>query len=335
MELSAETVALEIDDASGIGAARRRASTIVSEAGLNEEFAGQAALAATELATNIHLHARRGRILLRPLENAGERGIEIRAIDSGPGMDVGRCLVDGSSTRGTSGVGLGAVRRMSTLFDVYSSEQKGTVVLARLWAKGAEPDGTPVVGAVCVPLRGEHLSGDAWTLCQSDSRSTLAVADGLGHGPLAAAASRTAMVAVQEHCSKSSVVQTLQATHAALRGTRGGAMHLAFIEHDGSREVRTASVGNVSAVIVDDQGQRSCVTQHGTLGLEVRKLQEQSHTLGSDALIVLHSDGITSHWRLDDFPGLRARHPSLIAGLLYRDFSRDRDDATVLVVRFP
>jgi hypothetical protein len=49
--------------------------------------------------------------------------------------------------------------------------------------------------------------------------------------------------------------------------------------------------------------------------------------------MVMFSDGLASHWSLDDYPGLRQRHPTLIAAVLYRDFSRRRDDVTVVVAR--
>jgi len=50
-------------------------------------------------------------------------------------------------------------------------------------------------------------------------------------------------------------------------------------------------------------------------------------------MLVLHSDGLVSHWSLDAYPGLAARDPSLIAGILYRDFTRGRDDVTVVVAK--
>ena len=45
------------------------------------------------------------------------------------------------------------------------------------------------------------------------------------------------------------------------------------------------------------------------------------------------SDGIGTQWNLQLYPGLRACHPALIAGVLYRDFFRVRDDATVVVIK--
>jgi hypothetical protein len=45
----------------------------------------------------------------------------------------------------------------------------------------------------------------------------------------------------------------------------------------------------------------------------------------------MHSDGLSSSWTLDKYPGLATFHPALIAAILYRDLSRHRDDSTVLV----
>jgi hypothetical protein len=42
-----------------------------------------------------------------------------------------------------------------------------------------------------------------------------------------------------------------------------------------------------------------------------------------------------SRWSLEDYPGLAARDPAVIAGVLYRDFSRRRDDVTVVVAAEP
>jgi hypothetical protein len=47
----------------------------------------------------------------------------------------------------------------------------------------------------------------------------------------------------------------------------------------------------------------------------------------------MYSDGLGSHWSLDDYVGLRQRRPSTIAAVLYRDFSRRRDDITILIGR--
>ena len=63
------------------------------------------------------------------------------------------------------------------------------------------------------------------------------------------------------------------------------------------------------------------------------KVQEFSYPFPSNALIILHSDGLTTHWNMDAYPGLIVKPPSLIAGVLYRDFQRGNDDVTVVAAR--
>ena len=46
----------------------------------------------------------------------------------------------------------------------------------------------------------------------------------------------------------------------------------------------------------------------------------------------MHSDGISTHWDPGQYPGLIARHPAVIATVLFRDFGRGNDDATVVVL---
>jgi hypothetical protein len=46
----------------------------------------------------------------------------------------------------------------------------------------------------------------------------------------------------------------------------------------------------------------------------------------------MHSDGLSARWDLRKNALLRSRHPAVIAGVLYRDHARPRDDATVVVL---
>ena len=80
------------------------------------------------------------------------------------------------------------------------------------------------------------------------------------------------------------------------------------------------------------------VNGHGISDLPVHSQQDIHVATSSEAtrqsyLDLIHSDGIGRHWTFDDYPGLIERHPALVAGVLYRDHQRGRDDATVVVVR--
>src|SRR5687768_10037593 len=130
-----DPVILPVTEPSQVGEARRAAAALAGRLGFDDRDAGKVALVVTEAATNLVKHARDGAVLLRPLDDAGAVGIEVLALDRGPGMaDVGRCLRDGFSTAGSPGNGLGAVRRLAAVLDIYSALGSGTALLARVWA---------------------------------------------------------------------------------------------------------------------------------------------------------------------------------------------------------
>lgn len=330
----AEPVAIAVADSSMIGEARRAAAHLARTLGFDETGCGNAAIVATEAAGNLVKHARQGTLLLRPLERGQALGIEVLALDSGPGMaDVARCLRDGYSTAGSPGTGLGAIARMASTFDIYSTVPGGTVLLARLWSES--PDGRGPTrfrtGAVSVPKAGEDVCGDAWTLEQVGGGARVLVADGLGHGPFAADAARTAVRVFRDNRDPDPG-ECLRAIHNALRGTRGAAAAVALVDLD-RQVIRYAGVGNIAGAVLAGGVSRSMVSHSGIVGHQARHFQEFLYPFPAGALLVMHSDGLASRWSLDAYPGLVAKDPALIAGVLHRDFQRGRDDATVLAAR--
>jgi hypothetical protein len=75
------------------------------------------------------------------------------------------------------------------------------------------------------------------------------------------------------------------------------------------------------------------VSLNGTVGYTIRKIQSFDYRWSHDSLLLMHSDGLATHWNLKRYAGLKSRRPGLIAGVLYRDNKRTRDDVTVLVAR--
>lgn len=324
---------IPMSDPSRVGEVRREASRLAEALGFDETQQGRIAIVATELSNNIVKHAREGEVLIRALNDTEAAGLELLGIDRGPGMpDVGRCLRDGFSTAGTQGMGLGAIRRMSDVFDIHSVPGQGTVVLSRSWIipPAAQTAGLDI-GAVCLPVRGESECGDAWDSVLEDDRFVIMLADGLGHGTFAAKASQEALRSFRDHATLPPK-DILTLAHSALRSTRGAAVSVAEIRRSPAG-VNYCGIGNIGGTLVDHQGTRSMISLNGTLGHEARKFQDFSYPWDDEMLLILHSDGLASHWTLQKLPGILARHPSIIAGALYRDFRRQRDDATVIVAR--
>lgn len=322
-----------IEENSQIGTARRAATDLARGQQFDNELAGKAGLAATECATNILKHAGHGRIMVRPIQCEDIGGIEIIALDKGPGIaDVGASLRDGHSTHGTMGGGLGALSRLSERFEIFTQSGKGTAIRLELWARPLPARPVAIeFGGVCVPKEGEPVSGDDWSAHLWRDQLTVLVADGLGHGILAHEAARAATTVLAEH-PQAEPRAILETAHGTLARTRGAAVAVAKLVASGERG-SFAGVGNIVARIEGSTGNRHLVSYNGTVGHTLRKLQEFAFPWPKGALLVLHSDGLGTHWDFSAYPGLTARHPALIAAVLYRDYDRGRDDVSVVVIR--
>ena len=323
-----------INHASDIAAARRAGQKLADELGFDDVQAGRLAIVITEAGTNILKHAGEGTLyVMRAQSGADMAGIDVLAIDDGPGIaDLAISIQDGISTAGTAGTGLGALRRQSDEFDVWSMRDRGAAFFMRLWRGSPPPEPCGIeIGALCVPMGGEDACGDGWAASCGRHGATLLGVDGLGHGPEAAKAAHAAIHALERRPS-AAPAEVLQAAHEALRITRGAALSVARIEYDGGA-VRFAGIGNVNGVVHDGATRRALVSHNGIVGANMRKVQEFTADCPPGAIVILHSDGVQTQWDLSDYPGLYARAPALVAGILMRDFIRRRDDAMVLVGR--
>lgn len=328
------TVSLPVTDASYISSARREVEALAHGIGLAGNETARAALVATELCTNLVRHGRGGHLLLQRLPTPSVTGLEMIAIDRGPGMrDVATSLRDGTSTAGTSGTGLGAIRRQSDEFDIVSTPGQGTAVLSRVWPGRTVPAEVGVqVGVVSVPKPGEQICGDSWGVQGSRTGAHALVADGLGHGPLASQAAEEARRLFMRGGSLAPGA-AVQKMHAGLQATRGAAVGVVALDLAASRAV-FAGIGNIAGLVVAGGNTRRFVSMNGIAGHAAERFQEFVYPCdGAGLVLVLHSDGLSTNWSFERYVGLMSRHPSLIAAVLYRDASRGRDDATVLVLK--
>ncbi|MGV3742414.1 MAG: ATP-binding protein [Burkholderiaceae bacterium] len=335
MTVKNRQLSIRVDESSQVAAARRAVTDLAYRLGFDETHMGKAALITTEAATNLLKHAQGGEILVRELPAQSEHaqsGIEVLAIDSGPGISsLPQSMSDGTSTTGTSGTGLGAMQRIAHCFEVHTQLGKGTVICMRLW-NGEQPAAVCAadIGAVCLPMPGEIECGDAWGSARNGAGLVVAVADGLGHGPEAALASNAAVDVVGRFAS-GSPTRLIEAAHGALRATRGAALALARLD-DGM--LNFAGVGNISASLFQGSVRKQLVSHNGIVGNNVRKIQEFAMPVEKGDVLIMCSDGLTTSWSLDAYPGILFSDPAVIAAVLYRDFWRRRDDVTVVVIRF-
>lgn len=329
ISMTGQSQLLPIDDISRVGEARRRAQKLAQEAGADEAQQGRIGIVVTEAATNLAKHAHNGKMAFR-VDLGEHRGFEIICLDSGPGMaDVGRCLTDGFSTSGTPGNGLGAIKRLSDEFSVFSLPGRGTVLFSRC-NLGQDRRPAFATGVCSIAFPGETQCGDSWVVQESADGVRVMVADGLGHGRMAAQAAQEAVRSFHAHTNLP-LVELLGAQHQAIRHTRGAAVMVVDINFREGR-MRSAGVGNIAGCLIGNGTSRGIMSHPGIVGHEMRSPHELEFSWPKDGCLILHSDGLNSRWSLDSYPGLLGQHPALIAGTLLRDAARGRDDATVVVI---
>jgi anti-sigma regulatory factor (Ser/Thr protein kinase) len=326
---SSEMRWLPVDEPSAVAASRSAAMAMASLIAFPPARADRLALAVTEAASNLHKHAREGALLVRISRDAGSPFIELVTVDAGPGLpDTAAALLDGHSTAGTLGIGLGSIRRQADFCDIYSSAGRGTALVARFWAQPGPRPAARCAG-LTRPIIGETECGDAYGADGAGGVLTAVLCDGLGHGPLAAAAAQEALAAVFDGPSGEPAA-LLERAHRRMARTRGGALAIAQIE--GSL-VRFAGLGNVAGWIVSPDSRSGMASIPGIVGHQARRFRQFEYSLPPDGVVIMHSDGLSSRWDISSLPGLAGRDPLIASAALLAEAGRHRDDAGILVVK--
>lgn len=347
-----EIRSIEIKHDAHIGTARRAVHEFASRADFSETELAEIDIVVQEIGTNAVRYATQGGSLHYTETLGAASGLELFYRDTGPGIyNMDRAIRDGVSTSGSMGSGLGAIRRLMDEFDVYSTvretkEQRsssparrtthGTALLARKWVGGAEDkleqtSDARRFGVWSRPHPKEEVNGDAYFIGQRGERTLFAVIDGLGHGHGAKEAADVALEVLDEWIGEP-LEELFQTIHNALRATRGAVMAAVIIDNKQGR-IHYAGVGNIEVRVVGAPETVTTIPVHGTLGARFNQVKVWTHVWSKDALLVMASDGLSASWHMDSYPGLAARSPQLIAGILMRDYARAADDATVLVAR--
>jgi anti-sigma regulatory factor (Ser/Thr protein kinase) len=330
---AAHSLAILVKDPSHVSAARLAVQRLAASLGFDATRAGKVAIVASEAVSNMVRHGGGGTFSARALDRDGTLGIEMLAIDTGPGMrDFERSATDGISSGTTPGTGLGAMRRLADDFEVRTAPGAGTILRMVLWAGTRAPTaGDYEIGAVLVPKEGETACGDAWAMQPHAEGATFMVVDGLGHGIEASRAAGMALDVLFKH-PEAPAIRLLDLAHGKLRASRGAA--IAILRHERARgELAFAGLGNISVTVVEGETRHAMVSHNGIVGHNMARSEEYRYPWPRGALLVAHSDGLESRWDLAAFPGVTSHHPAVIAGAMYARHTRKRDDVVVMVAR--
>lgn len=328
-EVFARSYFFEIIETSQIGEARRFAQRMCEILDFNEEHTGEVSIVINELGNNLVKYGITGMLTLRADRHPNQNILHIIAYDYGPGMvDVEVNMRDGYTTGTTPGTGLGAVRRLSDSFDIYSDPQ-GTIISSIHGSRDSNINEEYLIGALTYPFQGEAYSGDSWAVRTTPDFTSIIASDGLGHGELAYRTSLAAIDVFLKH-TDGRLDLLMMALHETLRRTRGAAIFLLHLAMD---KLCFAGVGNIRAVICyPDHHTETLISQNGTAGIQVRSPKVLSHDWPRGTVLVVQSDGIQSRWDLSRYKSILLYHPNILAAALMRDYRRPKDDSMVIVV---
>jgi len=313
------------------GSARRCAESI----GFHARDCEEIALAVVELASNLVRHAGGGLLTLGSCPTHGRPGIQIESQDSGPGIpDFEQALADGYSTRGSLGIGLGAINRLMDALEFYSLPPSGSRIVCQRWLRPHHP-ASPLrhleFGAATRPYRQLRENGDAFIIRRWDEMALAGVIDGLGHGQFAQRAAQTARQYVEHHFDQP-LEALFRGVGRACRATRGVVMALARI--DSARQTfAVATIGNIEVRVIGSPTRINLIIRRGVIGLNAPSPLIVEHPWTNTTILIMHSDGLRTHWDWSDFAGLAPEPAGVIAQRLLRALGKTDDDATVLVVR--
>lgn len=329
---------IRVSHPSDVSAARRAAARAAQAIGFDEAARGEVALIVSELGTNLVEHAGSGKLSIRPIRLQGRDGLQIESLDSGPGIeDVERAVADGYSTAGSLGYGLGTVNRLADEFEITSrgGPEHGTHIVCQYWlrppavSRASQP---PLdFGAATRAHPGMDVNGDAFVINRWDESALVAVIDGLGHGQYAHRASQSARDYVERHVDQE-LTKMFLGVGRACRSTRGVVMAVARFDWKEGR-LTFGMVGDIAARVFRNRDPIRFRIRRGILGGRAPKPAVTHHAWDPNNVLVLHSDGLTSRWRWEDFPGLIDESATLAARELLLTLAKENDDATVVVVK--
>lgn len=328
---------ITVADDGDVVLAGRQTKSILQELEFDESATEEIVLVVHELATNIVTHAGEGTLALEPHSDGEQSGVKIHARDSGPGIaDIDQAIVDGYSTAGGLGGGLGTVHRLMDDVIINSSDdpEAGVEIVATRWTGESSTikQNPPIdVGAATQAKPGEDQNGDAFLIEHRRGQTLIGVIDGLGHGQAAHRASSKAQQYIRTH-STQPLPDLFAGVERVSHDTRGVVMLLARFDWNDTT-VTLGSVGNITLRVCHSSESRHLAPKRGVLGANAPRPQIKEWDWDPMSVMVIHSDGLTSHWACDEVSLRGDDSAAHTANELLQTLSNQEDDATVLVIR--
>ena len=323
------------DDRSYFSLIKKEIHQRAADAGMSEPKLNQIDLIVAEMTSNLFKYSDDGELLLGVFANGGNPYIELISIDNGPGMiNPAKMMVDGVSTSNTLGHGLGSMKRLSDVFELYSQIGWGTIALSRVYnvPEKVSLKKNMVIRPLVVFKPGERTSGDGFAVKKTEKYVKLMLADGLGHGPEANHAVNEAAAAFKVFPDYSPA-ETIRFIHQAIKKTRGAVINITGYDFE-SKMWTSVGVGNIAARMYGPVSFKNHMSYNGIVGHNIpNTLNDQQYHSDEFNQVMLCSDGIKTRIDMARYPMMYKYDFTILAAAIYKDHARKNDDMSVLIAK--
>lgn len=333
--VDATHISFAADDRSYFSFVKKDIRRAATEIGMIAMRINELDLVVAEIISNLYKYGDGGEILMGAFANGGSPYMEIISIDSGPGIaNPIKMMQDGMSSTNTLGLGLGTIKRLSDVFELYSLVGWGTVLLSRIYS---DPDRIKVkekliIRPIVVSKPGEKTSGDGYVVKGTDSYIKIMLADGLGHGPEANKAINEAAIAFKAFPDYSPA-ETLRFIHGSIKKTRGAVINI--IGYDfGSKIWSSSGIGNIAVRIFGPITFSNPMPYNGIVGHNIPgAMNDLIYPADHYNKVMLCSDGIKTRIDMTKYPSIHKNDLTVLAAAIYKDHARKNDDMSIIIAK--
>ena len=330
-----------ITDSASLSLARSRVRASARRLQFSQKVSEAAQLVCSEILNNQLKHVAYPGIFQIWELTWPDKYLDFFALDCGGGIrNIVEALTDGYSTAGTLGRGLGALRRFSSDYEIYSLTKSGnpasfwhgTAVWARFSnkiKKKAKEISEIETGLFIRPLGDTLYNGDAIYLKDDSSGISWIHLDAVGHGERAWEIIKNIGDVIVPCEYVDDVIKDID---TILKGKKG-AMGIAASYNFREKIVNICGVGDINACIVGGGKKKMVPLSEGILGRDHRALKISHIPISEGDLFITASDGLRYRWDPSFFPGLWSRHPQMIAFMLGYLLSRGNDDKSLFILK--
>lgn len=329
-------ISYAIEDKSYVGFIKRSIHHVAVQELFSASRVGIIDIAVSELTSNLIKHAAKGELLYRFSKENDRNVFEIICLDNGPGIkDITHSMKDGVTTTKTLGQGLGALKRLSDVFYIYSIVKWGTICYSKIFSRPrtSPEDLSPIkFRALNVAKPGQEVSGDGFEVVVNSNHTNIFMGDGLGHGPEAFAATQAA-IANFKMCRDNDPAKILKYVHDPVKKTRGLVATAVTADHH-LKKWRICGVGNIATRLYEGVTTKNYISYNGIVGLKIpASLKNHETDMGKHQCLVMSTDGISTRWTLSQFPSILRYDPLMLALAIYKECAHKSDDRSILIAR--